>query len=329
MRAPWVDPDAVPAGYVAIVGAPIDTYATTVGQTGMRFGPRRIREASLFEAGYYGIQSDIGLTNFETGRILGWPETLKLVDTGDVAIIPNDTPKQVEVAAAHIADVTRTSGLTVTLGGDHFVAYPASLGAVRGLRERIPDLRLAYLHIDSHTDFVDFHHQSGSYHHGSAARRISEIGEISKMGWFGVNATTQLGQVETMYRNDYRVATAKYILDTGPARSMERLLDYLLEGANALYVSIDIDVVNASDAPATSAAIFRGLPGLAFLEALKVVAGVDMLAAVDLCEVNPEVDDSGRTEMLAAEALSTFIEPRVLEHVGDVPPEIFERILLK
>lgn len=327
LRAPWVRPDAVPAGDVAIAGMPVDQFATSVGHTGMRLGPRRIREASLFLAGYHGIQSDTGISDFGTGVVWSWPARLPLADTGDVPIIPNDVPAQVAAAAEHIAAATRTSGLTVTLGGDHFVAYPATLGVVAGLRERRPGLRLGYLHIDSHTDFVDFHYQTGRMHHGSAARRVSEIPELAKMAWFGVNAMTQPGQVAVMYDRGFRVATAGYVEAVGPADAMTRVLEYLTDGTDALYVSVDIDVVNSADAPATSAPGYRGISARALIEALTVLSRVPALAGLDLCEVNPEFDLSGRTEQLAVDAVLAVIGERLFDRAGQLPPGQLSAVL--
>ena len=327
LRAPWVSPAAVPDGDIAIAGMPVDQYATTAGHTGMRHGPRKIREASLFLAGYHGIQADVGISDFQTGIVLAWPERLPLADTGDVPVLPNDTQAQVAAAVEHLATASRTSGLTVTLGGDHFVAYPATLGVVTGLRERRPGIRLGYLHIDSHTDFVDFHHQTGRFHHGSAARRVAEIPELTRMAWFGVNAMTQPNQVAVMYERGFRVATASYIETVGPREAMSRVLDYLLDGTDALYVSVDIDVVNSSDAPATSAPGFRGISAKALIDALAVVARADSLVGMDLCEVNPEFDLSGRTEQLAVDAILTVIGDRIFERVGQLPAEQLSAVL--
>jgi agmatinase len=327
LRAPWTAPTAVPDGYIAIAGMPVDQYATTAGHTGMRHGPRKIREASLFLAGYHGIQSDVGISDFQTGIVRAWPERLPVVDTGDVPVLPNDTPAQVAGAVDHLAAATRTSGLTVTLGGDHFVAYPATLGAITGLRERRAGIRLGYLHVDSHTDFVDFHHQSGRFHHGSAARRVAEVPELTRMAWFGVNAMTQPNQVAVMYERGFRVATAAYVETVGPGEAMTKVLDYLLDGTDALYVSVDIDVVNSSDAPATSAPGFRGISARALIEALGVLAAADGLVGMDLCEVNPEFDLSGRTEQLAVDAILAVIGDRIFDRVGELPAEQLAAIL--
>ena len=90
LRAPWVAPTAVPGGHIAVAGMPVDQYATTAGHTGMRHGPRKIREASLFLAGYHGIQADVGISDFQSGVVRAWPDHLRLVDTGDVPVLPND-----------------------------------------------------------------------------------------------------------------------------------------------------------------------------------------------------------------------------------------------
>jgi len=327
LRAPWVQPAAVPDGDVAIAGMPVDQFATTAGHAGMRLGPRRIREASLFLAGYHGIQADVGISDFGSGVVRAWPRRMPLADTGDVPVIPNDTAAQIAAAVAHIADAARTSSLTVTLGGDHFVAYPATLGVLTGLRARRPGVRLGYLHVDSHTDFVDFHHQSGRFHHGSAARRVSELPGLAKMAWFGVNAMTQPGQVAVMYERGFRVATAGYVMEVGPAAAMSTVLDYLLDGTDALYVSVDIDVVNSAEAPATSAPGYRGISARALIEALEVVAGAGTLAGADLCEVNPEFDRSWRTEHLAVDAVLALIGDRIFDRAGQLPAEQLRAVL--
>jgi hypothetical protein len=70
---------------------------------------------------------------------------------------------------------------------------------------------------------------------------------------------TQPSQLAVMYERGFKVATASYVETVGPADAMTRVLEYLLDGTDALYVSIDIDVVNSSDAPATSAPGYRGI----------------------------------------------------------------------
>ena len=102
----------------------------------------------------------------------------------------------------------------------------------------------------------------------------------------------------------------------------------LTDGTDALYVSVDIDVVNSSDAPATSAPGYRGISARALVDALAIVAGADGLVGLDLCEVNPEFDLSGRTEQLAVDAILAVIGDRIFDHVGHLPAEQLAAILL-
>jgi agmatinase len=327
LRAPWVEPSAVPAGDVAIVGMPVGEYVLTGGRAGSRFGPRAIRTASLRQATYYGVQTDPeGALDFRTGRSTTWPKRMPMVDTGDVTLFPNDIPAQIEAAAEHIRDASRTSGLTVTLGGDHFVAYPSFEGVIRAWRDRKPGLKVGYLHIDSHTDFADRHHFHGRYNHGTAARRISELPEVTKMAWFGINIASSPSQYRVMAERKFLVHTTFYSHRVGVANSLRELLEYVRDGVDILYVSIDIDVLDAAYAPGTGFAIFEGLTSSEFLEAMRVLRDVDELVGLDVCEVDPEIDPSGRTAVLAANSVMAIVSNRVFDSTTPIPLDQLHKV---
>jgi len=86
-------------------------------------------------------------------------------------------------------------------------------------------------------------------------------------------------------------------------------------------------VVNSSDAPATSAPGYRGISARTLVDALAVMAGADGLVGLDLCEVNPEFDLSGRTEQLAVDAILAVIGDRIFDQVGELPAEQLAAIL--
>jgi arginase family enzyme len=313
MRAPWVEPSEVPEGHIAVAGMPVDAWVAA--RTGARWGPRAIRQSSLVLAGYWGLQPDIGFLSSRTGDVVKWPAELHVVDTGDVPIHPTDVSTQMELAIEHIAAASLTSQITVILGGDHVVCYPGCEGVLRAWRQRKSGLKAGYLHIDSHADFFDEITFLGRYNHGTSARRVSEIGEVSRMAWFGINGETSLepNQFQVMYERGFRVCTSYYSQRVGAASSMEAVLDYVTEGVDILYVSIDIDVVSAAHAPATHTPTFEALTAQEFIEALRVLAEVDNLVGIDMCEVAPTIDTSQRTERLAALGLMTVIGPRVFD----------------
>jgi agmatinase len=250
-----------------------------------------------------------------TGEVSGWPIRFPVVDTGDVPIFQTDIPAQIAAAAEHIHAASLTSSVTVTLGGDHFVAYPAFEGVVRAWRERTTNLKVGYLHIDSHSDFFDEITILGRYNHGTCVRRISEIDEVQRIAWFGLNGASivEPGQFDVMRSRHFRACTAYYAHEVGIPAALSNVLDYVTDGVDILYTSIDIDVVNGAYAPATHSPVFEGLSAQELLEALRILTRVDCLVGVDLCEVAPPIETSQRTERLGALAIMTVLGHRLTE----------------
>jgi agmatinase len=328
MRAPVVSPEEVPEGEIAVVGLPIDEYATSSMRTGMRWGPRRIREASDRMVWYYGSGTDVGYLDIRSGRVTAWPEHLPLVDAGDAPVIPHDVEHQIAAARDYIHAASRTSSVTVTLGGDHFVAYPAAAGVIGGWRERREHLKVGFLHIDSHSDFVDDRLAHGKYSHGTYLRRVAEIPEVKRIAWFGLNNNSQPNQYRVMKERGFRAYTSFYVHRVGPRQAMSEALDYVTDGVDILYVSIDIDVVNNAHAPATGSAVFEGLSAHEFLEAIRLLGTVPSIVGLDMCEVDPEIDTTWRTELLAAQALLTVLGPRMYREHSMIPAEELREVFL-
>ena len=95
-------------------------------------GTKAIREASLWIAGSWGSQTDIGYMSSRTGDVVKWPTDTRVFDTGDVPILLNNVTAQIEAASDHIAVASRQSAVAGdgTRGGDHYVNYPSFVGVV-------------------------------------------------------------------------------------------------------------------------------------------------------------------------------------------------------
>jgi arginase family enzyme len=233
-----------------------------------------------------------------------------------------------KAASDHVRLASLTSGVTVTLGGDHMVAYPAADGVIRAWRERKPDLKVGFLHIDSHTDFVDAQRGLGKFNHGTCARRISEIPEVEKMAWFGLNTSSEPNQFAVMKERGFQAFTAYHTHRVGAVDSMRRALDYVADGVDVLYVSIDIDVVNNSDAPATGSSVYEGLSAREYLAAIRELARVEHIVGVDLCEVDPDVEGSWTTELLASTSLLSLLSRRLYDEVDVIPPDDLRSVFI-
>ena len=66
-----------------------------------------------------------------------------------------------------------------------------------------------------------------------------------------------------------------------------------------IYVTIDIDILDPSEAPGTGSVEPGGLRATELVEALQLLGGLEIVG-MDLMEVSPALDPSGRTPILAA-----------------------------
>src|SRR5215204_1078163 len=95
---------------VAILGVPFDSG--TSYRTGTRFGPRKIRETSLM---IWGHNSTLNVTPLKK---------LKVVDYGDVSVIPTSIEHTMDVITRSAGEVLNAGTTLITLGGDHSIVLP-------------------------------------------------------------------------------------------------------------------------------------------------------------------------------------------------------------
>jgi arginase family enzyme len=131
-----------------------------------------------------------------------------------------------------------------------------------------------------------------------------------------------------MRERGYKAYTAFHAHRVGATQSIREALDYVTDGVDVIYVSIDIDVVNNAHAPATASSVFQGLSGDEYLDAIAELARVENLIGIDLCEVDPEVDGSWRTELLAASSLLSLLGPRIYRQEPAVPASELQTVFI-
>lgn len=71
-------------------------------------------------------------------------------------------------------------------------------------------------------------------------------------------------------------------------------MEAIAQDVDAVYVSIDIDVVNNAESRGMSASVFSGSSAAEFLEMMDALSTYDVVKAVDTCEVAPPRIRPGR-----------------------------------
>jgi agmatinase len=314
-NAPVIRPEEIQEGMTVVAGVPID-QGIIIARAGARHGPRAIREASLLERAIFDIAVDHTIVDIDTHVATKLKAALALVDIGDYSVNPTDILKTTEAVIQGVSGVVKRGGFSVVLGGDHYVAYPSFEGFARGMAERRPGLRLGYLHIDSHPDFRDQHALVGKYTHGTCVRRISENRALSfrNMAWLGLNgAILDADMFRILKSQDLKMLSAKVVRERGVKEAVRDVMERVANETDAVYVSVDIDVVDGSESWGTGVPVFSGIEAKEFLQIMEVLSTYDVIRAIDLCEVSPPMDPTGRTALLAATGLTSALRSRFFE----------------
>jgi arginase family enzyme len=247
-----------------------------------RFGadeaPDAIRRASLI----YSLEHDGGIAAELDFICLS--DTLGITDAGNHSL---------EGAQSIASQTAQAGGVTIALGGDHLVPLPL----VRGLQQGKPR-RLGVLVFDSHLDL----HPSPPQWAGSQWRTLVDEGhlnpeDITIIGPRGVRQS--LHEIDFARQNGVRVITLQELDERG-IPSVCNELAKRLQVVDAVYISLDIDVVDPAFCPAQKYPDAAGLSPREILTMMRSAVKVKPLAGFDLCCFSPRYDEGQRGALLAA-----------------------------
>lgn len=290
LRTPVVEDFSKVDADIAFLGIPYD--GGNGWRPGTRFGPREIRNLSV-RYGAWGGHSSNGYWNVnDRTRYL---DGISMVDCGDVDVAFYDYDRNSALITSSVGALLDRGALPVMVGGDHSVTFPN----VQAFERFGP---IDIVQIDAHMDWRD---QIGGVRHANAMpmRRIKELPFVRNMVQLGIrDIRTSEDQVRDAEAAGSLVVTREEIREEGVAAVLKRMPEL-----GNVFVSIDIDGLDPSIAPGT------GSPtpdGLLFHEATKLLKGIAATSRVvgfDLVEVNPMVDEGGRTCLLASVIILDFL----------------------
>lgn len=295
-------PKAVP---IVAAGIPFD--ATSSSRPGAAEGPMAIRQASLALSSYIDSLGQEEMFDTRTGQRFRYCSP-HLVDVGDLHVYPTDQIRNFRAIASEVRDLAATGQQLVLLGGDHSITFPAFAGWQAA---QPTSRRVGYIQIDHHFDFGDVSAIHGKLYHGSNARRISELPAMApnRIVFIGQGAVTRSAQFERLLADGYHVVPAQKIRDLGARSALADVVAVVRQECDILYLSIDIDVLDCSVAPGTGNVTLGGLWGYELLDLMSVLSDLP-ISVVDVVEVAPRYDDTGRTAQIAARVLFEFLYRR-------------------
>ena len=287
MKAPYLEDVNQVGNYdVAIVGVPHDCGTTY--RPGTRFGPQGIRRISALYTPY----------NYEMGVDLR--EQITLCDVGDIFTIPANNEKSFDQISKGIAHVFSSGAFPIILGGDHSIGFPT----VRGVCRHLGDKKVGIIHFDRHVDTQEIDldermHTCPWFHATNMANAPAEnLVQLGIGGWQvpreGVKVCRERGT---------NVLTVTDITEMGLEAAAQYAIERATDGTDCVYISFDIDCIDAGFVPGTGWPEPGGLMPREALKLLELIVRSVPVCGLEIVEVSPPYDISDMTSLMATRVI--------------------------
>lgn len=277
------DAAAAEPAEIALIGIPFDT--ATSWRPGARFGPEAIRSASVLLRPWHPIHR---IDVFGSHRVH---------DAGDVTVTPGNAHRSAEQIAGALSPLCAGGTIVLALGGDHSI----TLGELRAHASVHGPLGLLVL--DAHADTWEDYYGERLFH-GTVFKRATEEGLVdpSRSVIAGIRGSLYAPQdLDDARALGFELVSIEELRGLEPAIFAERVRARL--GGRPAFLSLDMDVIDPSAAPATGTPEVGGLAAGEALALLRELTGLK-LVGFDLVELSPPYDSPGQiTALLAANLL--------------------------
>jgi agmatinase len=280
------EPDSYAGAGAVIVGAPFD--GGTSHRPGCRFGPQAIRVTDYLP--HDGSRPHLAL---------GVDPLVELgvVDVGDVEMLSGEIEPSLARLEHAVEEIASAGAVPVVLGGDHTIALPD----VTGVARHVGWGRVSVVHFDAHADTADT--QFGSmYGHGTPMRRLIESGAARGDRFLQIGLRGYWPDPDTlawMAGQGMRSFEMTEIENRGLAECLTEAFALATDDCDAVFLSVDIDVVDPGFAPGTGTPEPGGLSARQLLDAVRRATVELPVAGIDVVEVSPPYDHAEVTAYLA------------------------------
>ncbi len=240
-----------------------------------------------------------GATPYRVNETIGW--TNRLIRTAEDAL---------------------PHGLPIFLGGDHALSLGSLVGAANHAAARRRPLFVLWL--DAHSDFHTPQTSASGNLHGTPLGYAT-----GRDGFAGFPAVTNpvpedhiciLGlrsvdrsEREALQGSDIGFHDMREIDETGIARPLAAFLERVAAVGGMLHVSLDVDFLDPAIAPAVGTTVPGGATIREAHLVMEMLHDSALLTSLDLVELNPFLDDRGRTAQVMVDLAASALGRRVFD----------------
>ncbi len=295
-----------------LVGAPVDCGKR---RTGCVMGPDAYRTAGIVET-----LVELGFVVSDMGNISPGP--------AEEAVSPNPVVHALgetiawASALSDAAVVAAGRGFPIFLGGDHAL----SIGSVNGMARHAAAAGrpLFVLWLDAHTDLHTPLTTSSGHLHGTSLGYISGAGGFdgfpampapvpaANIGLIGLRSVDS-AEKEMLQDSAMTAIDMRAIDERGIAAPLGEFLEKVAAAGGHLHVSLDVDFLDPSIAPGVGTTVPGGAT---FREAhlvMEMLCDSGLATSLDLVELNPFLDERGRTASVMVDLTASLMGRRVFD----------------
>ena len=290
--AQWIKPwNGKSEPDILLVGAPLSK--TSISHSGASLTPQAIRDM-FGVVSTYTIDHDIDLA-----------DELTACDAGDAIVHATDLAR----SRAGVRDAIDTivtaapEAMKIILGGDHSITAPsfeALQAAVNG--------PVGLIQLDAHMDLRNL--EDGGPTNGTPVRQLIEAGvlhgpHVVQIGLHGfANAKPYRAFAQSL---GITQISAREVAHAGIEPLIALALDVAGKGTEAIYVTVDMDVLDQAYAPGVPAMVPGGMTTWQLFDAVFALGRDARVKAFDIVEIDPSQDPRRATVRTAAHTILNFL----------------------
>lgn len=296
-----------------LIGVPLQIGA---GQLGCEMGPSALRIAGLKTA-----LEELGHSVVDVGNVA--PAVFREFNHPNSAVHHLSETVAWTEALVEVAYRESENAMPIFLGGDHAISAGSVTGVARRAAERGRPLFVLWL--DAHTDYHTLQTTRSGNLHGTPVAYYSgregfegyfppvtnpvDPDNICMIGIRSVDPAESAALGET----GVTIHDMRMIDEHGMGVLLRAFLERVAAANGLLHVSLDVDFLDPSIAPAVGTTVPGGAT---FREAhlvMEMLCDSGLVSSLDLVELNPFLDERGRTARLMVDLTASLMGKRVMD----------------
>ena len=273
-------------------------------------------------------------------RVAGLAQTLRelghgVEDRGDVAIVGQTGAHCPNPAVHSLAEVVGManalraatddalkSGFPIIMGGDRSLALGSVAGAAAHAKLKGKPLFLLWL--DAHSDFHTPLTTTRGNLHGAPVAYIAGRDGFDAFGpfpapippenicLFGIRSVDP-AEHAALLKHDLEINDMRVLDEHGIVKPLRDFLDKVVAAGGMLHVSLDVDFLDPSIAPAVGTTVPGGTTIREAHLVMELLHESGLVTSLDLVELNPFLDERGRTARVMVDLVASLMGRKVFD----------------